>query len=68
MYATEWGEGQDDQNVQGWTEEEEEEDEEVDTDYVGESCRRRGGMGHYVRECPTPRVKWKGGSGKGKAK
>ena len=45
---------------------------EVEIGYVGESCRRCGGIGHYARECPTPDGKGKGkgemkGKGKGKA-
>jgi hypothetical protein len=41
--------------------------EELEVDYVGETCNRCGGMGHYVRECPTPKGKGKGGKGEGKA-
>jgi hypothetical protein len=42
-----------------------EEGEKVEVDYVGESCLRCGGMGHYARECPTPKGKGKGKMGKG---
>ena len=32
-------------------------------------CHRRGGKGHFSRECPTPKGKGKGGKGdKGKGK
>ena len=27
---------------------------------MGESCRKCGGVGHYARECPTPKGKGKG--------
>ena len=52
---------------------EEEEPGEVEIDYVGETCRRCGGLGHYARECPTPKGKGKdaskgGGKAKGKGK
>ena len=37
--------------------------EEVEIDYVGELCRRCGGICHYDRECPSQKGK---GEGKGK--
>jgi hypothetical protein len=48
----------------------EEPEKEVEVDYVGETCLRCGGHGHYARECPTPKGKGKGGgkSGKGYGK
>jgi hypothetical protein len=48
----------------GWSNNE---SEEVEVDYVGELCLRCGGMGHYARECPTPKGKGKGGKGEVKA-
>ena len=44
---------------------------EVEIGYVGEACRRCGGLGHYARERPTPKGKGKGkskGEAKGKGK
>ena len=32
---------------------EDEEPGDVETDHVGEICRRCGGMDQYARECPT---------------
>jgi hypothetical protein len=40
--------------------------QELEVDYVGESCLHCGGMGHYARECPTPKGKGKGSKGDGK--
>ena len=48
----------------GWNEEK----DEVEIDYVGEKCLRCGGMGHYARECPTPKGKGKGKGKGGKGK
>jgi hypothetical protein len=45
VYATEWGEDQNDPTCQNWTAE-----EKVEVDYMGEACRRCGGMGHCPRE------------------
>jgi hypothetical protein len=41
----------------------EEELAEVEIDYVGETCRRCGGLGHYARECLTQKGKGKDGKG-----
>jgi hypothetical protein len=70
-----------DWNCDQWADEHHEEEETAEVDHVGEMCRRCGGMGHYARECPTPKGKGKGkgkggkgggwpghGEGKGKGK
>jgi hypothetical protein len=44
----------------------EEPEKELEVDYVGETCLRCGGHGHYARECPTPKGKGKGGGKNGK--
>ena len=51
-----------------WAEDWEKEGSDVEIGYVGESCRKCGGMGHYARECPTPKGKGKGDGGKGRQK
>jgi hypothetical protein len=38
----------------------------LEVDYVGKTCLRRGGLGHYARECPTPKGNGKGGGKIGK--
>ena len=54
-----WVRGYDDWGEEQWdTENQDEETAEVD--HVGELCRRCSGMGHYARECPTPKGKGKG--------
>ena len=50
VQATHWCEDRCGEEEHDWTEEEE---AEVEIDYVGELCRRCGGMGHYARECLT---------------
>ena len=49
-----------------------EDEEQLEVNYIGEACLRCGGLGHYARECPTPKGKGKGGGGgkggKGKGK
>ena len=57
VQATHWHEDHCYEEEHDWTEEAE---AEVEIDYVGESCMRCGGMGHYARECPTPKEKGKG--------
>ena len=37
----------------------EEHEKDVEVDYMGETCLRCGGMGHYAKECPTPKGKGK---------
>jgi hypothetical protein len=58
----EWGQWDGAEHYENMAEEAE---KDVEVDYVGESCLRCGGMGHYARECPTPKGKGKGKSGKG---
>jgi hypothetical protein len=68
VQAADWSEGHYGEE-QDWAEEWTEKDEaDIEIGYVGESCRRCGGMGHYARECPTPKGKGKGDGGKGGGK
>jgi hypothetical protein len=38
----------------------------LEVDYMGETCLRCRGHGHYARECPTPKGNGKGGGKNGK--
>jgi hypothetical protein len=68
VQASSWQEDHGEYEEGGWTEDWEKDGSEVEIDYVGESCRKCGGMGHYARECPTPKGKGKGDGGKGGGK